>query len=415
MNVLLKQMLRRAFRRGSVTVITGKNTRDTFGDGSGMSVAFRLTDRRAEWAMILDPELKIGELFMQGRLVMEKGSIYDFLEVGLANLHNRAYPLSSRILNRVRTAFRRLKQMNRGKRAARNVAHHYDLDAGLYDLFLDPDRQYSCAYFEHPHQSLEEAQIAKKRHIAAKLAVEPGHKVLDVGCGWGGLGLYLADIAGADVVGITLSQEQFKIARDRAVARGLQNRVEFRIEDYRHTEGRFDRIVSVGMFEHVGVGYYDTYFRHCARLLDDNGVMLLHTIGRTTGPGATNPWISKYIFPGGYIPSLEEITPSIERAGFLITDVEVLRLHYAATLRAWRERFLINRAKAEALYDERFVRMWEFYLSACEASFRCGDDVVYQIQISKQVDTLPLTRDYITERENRLRQREKAHLRLAAE
>ena len=415
MNVLLREMLRRAIRRGSVTVITGKDTRDTFGDGSGMSIAFRLKDRRAEWALILDPELKFGELFMQGRLVMEQGSIYDFLEIGLANLHNRPYPLSSRILNRVRTWFRRFKQMNRGKRSARNVAHHYDLDAGLYDLFLDPDRQYSCAYFEHPHQSLEEAQVAKKRHIAAKLAVEPGHKVLDVGCGWGGLGLYLADIAGADVVGITLSQEQFKIARDRAVARGLQNRVEFRIEDYRHTEGRFDRIVSVGMFEHVGVGYYDTYFRHCARLLDDNGVMLLHTIGRTTGPGSTNPWIAKYIFPGGYIPSLEEIAPWIERAGLLITDVEVLRLHYAGTLRAWRERFLINRAKAAALYDERFVRMWEFYLASCEASFRCGDDVVYQIQISKQVDTLPLTRGYITERENRLRQREKAHLRLAAE
>jgi cyclopropane-fatty-acyl-phospholipid synthase len=415
MNVLLKQMLRRAIRRGCVTVITGKNTRDTFGDGSGTSIALRLKDRRAEWALILNPELKLGELFMQGRLVMEEGSIYDLMEIALANLHNHPYPLTSRILSRVRTWFRRLKQMNRGKRSARNVAHHYDLDAGLYDLFLDPDRQYSCAYFEHPHQSLEEAQVAKKRHIAAKLAVEPGHRVLDVGCGWGGLGLYLADIAGADVVGITLSQEQFKIARDRAAARGLENRVEFRVEDYRHTEGRFDRIVSVGMFEHVGVGYYDTYFGHCERLLDDNGVMLLHTIGRTTGPGATNPWIAKYIFPGGYIPSLEEITPSIERAGLLVTDVEVLRLHYAGTLRAWRERFLANRAKAVALYDERFARMWEFYLAACEASFRAGDDVVYQIQISKQVDTLPLTRDYIAEREGRLRQREKAHLRLAAE
>ncbi len=415
MNVLLKQMLRRAIRRGCLTVITGENTRDTFGDGSGVSIALRLKDRRAEWALVLNPELKLGELFMQGRLVMETGSIYDVMEIVLANLHNRPYPLSSRILSRVRTWFRGLKQMNRGERSARNVAHHYDLDAGLYDLFLDPDRQYSCAYFEHPHQSLEEAQVAKKRHIAAKLAVEPGHRVLDVGCGWGGLGLYLADIAGADVVGITLSQEQFKIARDRASARGLQNRVEFRIEDYRHTEGRFDRIVSVGMFEHVGVGYYDTYFGHCERLLDDNGVMLLHTIGRTTGPGATNPWIAKYIFPGGYIPSLEEITPSIERAGLLVTDVEVLRLHYAGTLRAWRERFLTNRAKAVALYDERFARMWEFYLASCEASFRSADDVVYQIQISKQVDTLPLTRDYIAERERRLRQREKAHLRLAAE
>jgi cyclopropane-fatty-acyl-phospholipid synthase len=407
-------MLRRVVSHGNVRLLTVSGS-ERFGDGIGPKVTLRLTDRLAEWQLLLDPELKLGELYMQNRLTVEKGSIYDFLETVIVNLHGRPYPFFARLLYRLRTWLRRFHQMNRGRRSSRNVAHHYDLDAGLYDLFLDPDRQYSCAYFDHPHQRLEDAQIAKKRRITAKLAVEPGHKVLDIGCGWGGLGLYLADIAGADVTGITLSQEQYKIAHQRALARGLQNRAEFRIEDYRHTNGRFDRIVSVGMFEHVGVPYYDTFFGHCARLLDDNGVMLLHTIGRTTGPGSTNPWIAKYIFPGGYIPDLAEITPAITRAGMIVTDVEVLRLHYADTLRAWRERFLANRARAEALYDASFVRMWEFYLAASEASFRAADDVVYQIQISKQVDTLPLTRRYITEREARLLQREKAVLRLAAE
>lgn len=414
MNVFLKTMLRHVLVHGDVRVITASGSH-RFGDGIGPHVTIRIADRRAEWALLFDPEMSVGELYMDGRLTVEEGSIYDFLETVLGNLHNRPYPLSSRILYFFRSALRRLQQMNRGRRSVANVAHHYDLDAGLYDLFLDPDRQYSCAYFEHPYASLEEAQIAKKRHITAKLAVEPGHKVLDIGCGWGGLGLYLADIAGADVVGITLSSEQYKTARRRAIERRMQNRVDFRIEDYRQTQGTFDRIVSVGMFEHVGVPYYDTFFRHCARLLDENGVMLLHTIGRTSAPGATNPWIAKYIFPGGYIPNLSEIIPAITKAGLLVADVEVLRLHYADTLRAWRERFLFNRAKVEALYDARFVRMWEFYLACCEASFRCGDDVVYQIQISKQVDTLPVTRRYIAEREARLRERERAVLRLAAE
>ncbi len=415
MKALLKPMLRRAIREGSVTLIHADGDISSFGDGTGTPITLHLKDRRASWALLLDPELKLGELYMDGRLELEHGTIYDFLETTLQNLRNRPYPLASRILYRLRTWVRRLHQLNRGSRSRRNVAHHYDLSARLYDLFLDPDRQYSCAYFEHPYQSLEEAQIAKKRHITAKLAVEPGHRVLDIGCGWGGLGLYLAGIAGADVVGITLSTEQHAIAAERARTSGLQNRAEFRIEDYRETEGRFDRIVSVGMFEHVGVGYYNTFFQHCARLLDDNGVMLLHTIGRTTGPGATNPWIAKYIFPGGYIPDLEEMVPAIEGAGLMITDVEVLRLHYANTLRAWRERFMARAAEAEALYDARFVRMWEFYLASCEASFRCGDDVVYQIQITRQVDTLPITRDYINEREKRLLERERAPLRIAAE
>ena len=415
MMVLLKPMLRRAIRRGAVTLVSPSGKTWHFGNGAGPPVTVRLADRRAALALMLDPELKLGELYMEGRLTIERGSIYDFLETAIDNLHGRPYPLTSRLWYRLRTRLRRLQQMNRGRRSKNNVAHHYDLDAGLYDLFLDPDRQYSCAYFEHPYQSLEEAQLAKKRHIVAKLAVEPGHKVLDIGCGWGGLGLYLADIADADVLGITLSREQYVVAQERALSRGLQNRAEFRIEDYREMQGRFDRIVSVGMFEHVGVGYYKTFFKHCARLLDDNGVMLLHTIGRTSGPGATNPWIAKYIFPGGYIPALEEIVPAIEGAGLMVTDVEVLRLHYAETLKDWRERFMANAAKVKALYDERFVRMWEFYLAACEASFRSGDDVVYQIQIARQVDTLPITRGYIAERERRLLERERAPLRIAAE
>ncbi|MFC5069137.1 class I SAM-dependent methyltransferase [Flaviflagellibacter deserti] len=415
MAMILGGMLRRAILRGSLDVLTAQGRRLSFGDGTGNKVVIRFTDAAAQRALIADPEMKLGELYMDGRLVMEQGSIYDLLNLVLLNLRHRPYPLTARILERGRILLRRFAQWNRGVRSKRNVAHHYDLDRRLYDLFLDSDRQYSCAYFQRPGQSLEEAQLAKKRHIVAKLAVEPGNKVLDIGCGWGGLGLYLAETAGAEVVGITLSEEQFAIARDRAEQSGMQDRVEFRIEDYRETQGTFDRIVSVGMFEHVGVGYYGTFFRQCARLLDEDGVMLIHTIGRTTGPGVTNPWITKYIFPGGYLPDLEEIIPAIEKAGLIITDVEILRLHYAETLKAWRERFMARREEAKALYDERFCLMWEFYLAGCEATFRNGDDVVFQLQIAKKVDALPLTRDYIAERERMLQEAENAPLRLAGE
>ncbi len=415
MAVILGSMLRQAILRGSLDIITAQGRRLSFGDGTGTKVVLRFTDAAAQRALIADPEMKLGELYMDGRLVIEQGSTYDLLNLVLLNLRNRPYPLTARILARGRILLRRFAQWNWSVRSKRNVAHHYDLDRRLYDLFLDSDRQYSCAYFQRPGQSLEEAQLAKKRHIVAKLAVEPGNKVLDIGCGWGGLGLYLAETAGAEVVGITLSEEQFAIARDRAEQSGMQDRVEFRIEDYRETQGTFDRIVSVGMFEHVGVGYYGTFFRQCARLLEEDGVMLIHTIGRTTGPGVTNPWITKYIFPGGYLPDLEEIIPAIEKAGLIITDVEILRLHYAETLKAWRERFMARREEAKALYDERFCRMWEFYLAGCEATFRNGDDVVFQLQIAKKVDALPLTRDYIAERERMLQETENAPLRLAGE
>jgi cyclopropane-fatty-acyl-phospholipid synthase len=415
MAMLLESMMRHAIRRGSLDVITHDGKRFRTGDGTGPDLAIRFTDAAAQRALLRNPDLALGELYMQGRLVVEDGSVADVLDLMLGNLHGRPYPAASRARARVRKLVRQWQQMNRGARSRRNVAHHYDLDRRLYDLFLDADRQYSCAYFEHPGQSLDDAQLAKKRHITAKLAVEPGHRVLDIGCGWGGLGLYLAEQAGADVTGITLSEEQLAIARGRAQERHLDRHVDFRLEDYRNTRGSFDRIVSVGMFEHVGVGFYDTYFQQCARLLAPDGVMLMHTIGRIDGPGSNNPWVEKYIFPGGYIPAMSEITASIERSGLIVTDVEVLRLHYAETLKAWRERFMARREEAARLYDEAFVRMWEFYLAGSEASFRCGDIVVFQVQLAKRIETLPITRGYIAEREQDLRRREAVPLRLAGE
>jgi len=280
---------------------------------------------------------------MNGTLVIEQGTIADLLELAMSQDASGKPPRWARPQWVMRYLLRRLAQFNVRFRSKQNVAHHYDLDGRLYSLFLDADRQYSCAYFENPEQSLDDAQLAKKRHLAAKLLPARGSRVLDIGSGWGGLGLYLAEICGANVTGVTLSEEQFKLSRARADEKGLNGQVEFRLQDYRDIEERFDRIISVGMFEHVGVGYYDAFFRKCAELLTKDGVMVLHSIGRSEGPGITNPWIAKYIFPGGYIPALSEVLPAIERAGLLVDDVEILRLHYAETLKIWRERFLAHR------------------------------------------------------------------------
>eukprot|EP01037_Dinobryon_pediforme_P006972 gene6972-biopygen4448 len=316
-------------------------------------------------------------------------------------------PFFVKILERSRHALRYVLQNNTTTNSKRNVAHHYDLDDRLYQLFLDDDRQYSCAYFEHENDSLEAAQLAKKRHITAKLLVEPGMSVLDIGCGWGGMALYLARMAGAGSVrGITLSEEQHRNANARVVNANLNDVVTIALEDYRHTQGTFDRIVSVGMFEHVGAPYYRDFFKICANRLKDDGVMLLHTIGNCDEPAPTNPFIAKYIFPGGYIPSLSEICREVELLGLMIIDVEVKRLHYAYTLREWRKRFLARRDEALQIYDERFCKMWEFYLAASEASFRYEGIVVFQIQLAKQQDSVPLTRDYIAKREALLRQAE---------
>jgi cyclopropane-fatty-acyl-phospholipid synthase len=404
MDRLLRILLSQFVRRGNFQLTTARGTIMHFGDGTGDPVAIRFTTSKIERAVLLDPELKFGEGYMDGTVVIEQGTIADALAIIMHSNADGLPPKWARLQWLLRYLHRRWKQFNPRTRARRNVAHHYDLDGRLYSLYLDADQQYSCAYFESPDQSLDDAQLAKKRHLAAKLLLNSNRqRVLDIGCGWGGLALYLAEYGGAQTTGITLSQEQFTRARARATEKGLEQTAEFRLQDYRDVNETFDRIVSVGMFEHVGVVHYDTFFRKCAQLLDRDGVMVLHTIGRPEGPGITNPWISKYIFPGGYIPALSEAMRAIERAGLLVADVEILRLHYAETLKHWRERFLAHRDDAERLYDERFVRMWEFYLAASEMSFREQMMMVMQIQITKRQDVVPLTRDYITREEARLR------------
>jgi cyclopropane-fatty-acyl-phospholipid synthase len=362
--------------------------------------------------------LRFGEAYMDGSVVVEHGTIADVLAIVLGQRHPAGLPSWAQLRWLARYLHRRLKQFNPRGRARRNVAHHYDLDGQLYALFLDADRQYSCAYFETEEQSLDDAQLAKKRHLAAKLLMAKDRRVLDIGCGWGGLALYLAELCGARVTGITLSEQQLSLSRARASEKGLSEQVEFRLQDYRDMAEKFDRIVSVGMFEHVGVGFYDAFFRKCRGLLDDDGVMLLHSIGRSEGPNVTNPWLEKYIFPGGYIPALSEVLPAVERAGLLVTDIEILRLHYAETLKAWRARFLAHREQVERLYDMRFTRMWEFYLAASEMAFREQAMMVFQLQLTKKQGIVPMTRDYITREEARLRaleHRGRPALRLAGE
>ena len=416
MDRLLQTLFGAFIRRGTFKLTTSRGKAFTFGDGTGAPVAVRLTTRATELGILFDPELKFGEAYMDGTLVVEHGTIADVLAVLLGQ--GMEAPNWARLQWLLRYVGRRLSQFNPRKRARRNVAHHYDLDGRLYSLFLDADRQYSCAYFETPDSSLDDAQLAKKRHLAAKLRLEPDQRVLDIGCGWGGLGLYLAELGGGDVTGITLSQEQHAVANERAAEKGLRHRARFLLQDYRDMRDRFDRIVSVGMFEHVGISHYEAFFGKCAELLSDDGVMMLHSIGRSEGPNVTNPWIAKYVFPGGYIPALSEVVPAIERVGLLVTDIEILRLHYAETLKAWRERFLAHREDVERIYEPRFVRMWEFYLAASEMSFREQNMMVMQIQLAKRQGVVPNTRDYISREERRLAAAEgkrRPPLRLAGE
>lgn len=388
-------ILDRLVRQGGIVVIDIQGRAHHAPGHEQAPLVVRLKDAGLGWRILDDPGLVLGEAYMDGRVVVERGSIYDLLELGARHLNelaNNGIPLAQRLAGWVG---RRIHQWNPVERARHNVAHHYDLSGELYRLFLDSDRQYSCAYFASPGMTLEEAQAAKKRHLAAKLLLRPGQRVLDIGSGWGGLGLYLAKVGGCDVTGLTLSEEQLKESNARARAAGLADRVRFELQDYRAATGSFDRIVSVGMFEHVGVNHYRTFFRKARELLKPDGVMVLHAIGRAHGPWYTHPFIRKYIFPGGHLPALSEVLPAIERAGLWVTDIEILRLHYAETLRAWRQRFLAAWGKAEALYDARFCRMWEFYLAACEVFFREQDGMVFQIQLARSRDAVPLTRDYI--------------------
>lgn len=391
----LDVMLRTMLQHGALTVVMPDGSRNNYGCQTGQPVTVRLQDTATVRHFVLNPELALGEAYMNGKLTIDGDDLQGLLGLIVRNVHGGPRVWWQKPFNGMRVALRRLAQNNAIHRARRNVAHHYDLSAQLYDLFLDADKQYSCGYFRHPNDTLEQAQTQKKEHIARKLLIEPGMRVLDIGCGWGGMALTLARDHGAKVLGVTLSEEQHAFATQRAVTEGLADKVEFRLYDYRNLTGSFDRIVSVGMFEHVGLPHYDTYFNAIKNLLAPDGIALVHTIGWTAPPSATNPWISKYIFPGGYIPTLSETMAGVENARLWAADVECWRLHYAYTLRHWFDRFNANVDDVRAIYDDRFVRMWRFYLAACEQTFRYGRQAVFQLQLSREVDAVPLTRDYL--------------------
>ena len=411
--MLLNSVLSRFIRIGRLSLIDAAGRRHAFEGGPGPAVSIRLHDPTLHWKLLANPRLCVPEAYMDGTLTVEEGSLYDFIDVLCANDAELDESLPMRLAMAGKRLVRRVYQYNPVPQARRNVAHHYDLSDQLYELFLDRDRQYSCAYFCSPNDDIDTAQQNKKRHIAAKLLLRPGQRVLDIGSGWGGLALYLAGESDVEVTGLTLSEEQLKVANRRAAAAGLADRVRFYLRDYREESGRYDRIVSVGMFEHVGVNQYPAYFRQLRELLTPDGVALLHSIGRMDGPGATNPWLRKYIFPGGYSPALSEVVPHAERARLWITDIEILRLHYAETLRAWRGRFEHHRDRIRALYDERFCRMWEMYLVGSELAFRRGGHLVFQMQLAKAVETVPLTRDYMLDWERARSLREPATGRAA--
>ncbi len=398
--MLVANFLERFVTSGHLVLIDAKGRRHSFGDASAQpSLTVRLHSKALHRRLGLNPRLAIGEAYMDGTLTVENGDISDFFEFVGHNIRNlrREGPLGKAATAFIRHIARPIQQHNPIRRAQTNVAHHYDLSDDLFDLFLDEDRQYSCAYFPNTNTTLDQAQHAKKRHIASKLLLEPGMRVLDIGSGWGGLGLYLARETGANVTGVTLSREQHQVSVQRAQDAGLKDQVRFLLQDYREVTGPFDRIVSVGMFEHVGARHYLEFFRHVRRLLTDRGVMLLHSIGRFTEPGNTNAWLRKYIFPGGYTPALSEVFTALEQAGLISTDVEILRTHYAETLRHWHRRFRENRSTVAEMYDERFCRMWEFYLLGCEMSFRFDDQMVFQLQLAKDRYATPETRDYMVD------------------
>ena len=391
----INRMLSLMIQRDTLQVTMPDGQIHSYGDGTGNPVQVRLHDTATVRRLALNPELALGESYMNGTLTIAEDDIQGLLALAVRNLNGAPRVWWQRIIPRLRIAMRRINQNNIAPRAKRNVAHHYDLSGELYDLFLDADRQYSCGYFRKDNDTLEQAQINKKHHIARKLMLEPGMQVLDIGCGWGGMALTLAQDYGADVLGITLSEEQHALATKRAADAGLSDKVTFKLCDYRDVEGQFDRIVSVGMFEHVGLPHFTDYFDAIRDLLTPDGVALIHTIGWTGTPDATNPWIAKYIFPGGYIPTMSETMTAVEKSGLWPADIECWRLHYAYTLRHWFDRFNQSHEEVSAIYDDRFVRMWRFYLAASEQTFRHGQQAVFQFQLSRKIDAVPLTRDYL--------------------
>jgi cyclopropane-fatty-acyl-phospholipid synthase len=397
---LLSHMLKGFVRTGTLNVIDAEGKRHVFSGQPGPEVTFRLHDKSLYSKLFFNPEMGAGEGYMDGTLTFENCSLADFLRFFSINrLALGSYPLQA-FLRKISRQLRAFQQSNPIGKAQENVAHHYDLSNDFYKLFLDEDMQYSCAYFLHADETLEQAQLNKKRHLAAKLRLEPGQRVLDIGSGWGGLALYLASVADVEVVGVTLSKEQYALSAQRAKDLGLDDRVNFKLLDYRHVNEPFDRIISVGMFEHVGVRHYGEFFGKIYNLLTDSGVALIHSIGHMSPPGTASPWLRRYIFPGAYSPALSEVFTALELNSLWATDVEILRLHYADTMHEWHNRFEKNRTQIAQMYDERFCRMWEFYLVSVEMMFRTGSQMVFQMQVAKQRDAAPLTRDYIAKQES---------------
>jgi cyclopropane-fatty-acyl-phospholipid synthase len=399
---LIGRMIDKLLRKGSITIIEPGKAPQTYGPGGGKSLTVRMTDRKVVFDIARNPRLGLGEAYMDGRLVIEDGTALDLLELITSSNPWEEGKDSRGILSRGKRLVS-LFRTNNPARSKRNVAHHYDLGDELYETFLDSDRQYSCAYFTDIHNDLEQAQWEKKAHIAAKLDLKPGQRVLDIGCGWGGLALFMHSQAGVDVLGITLSEDQLRIARERAEKAGVSDHVKFELIDYRKLEGEFDRIVSVGMFEHVGADHYDEFFSACRKLLKRDGVMLLHTIGKLGSASKPDPFTDKWIFPGYHLPSLSEMCASSEKVRLIVSDVETLRLHYAYTLRHWLENVMANRDKIVGMYDERFLRMWEYYLAGGIVMFESGAACNYQVQYVRDRNALPITRDYMAEAEKRLR------------
>lgn len=404
----LSHMMKSFIRKGCLTVIDAEGKRHVFKGTPGPQVTMRLTDRKLYRTLVFNAELAAGEAYMDGTMRFEEGStLRDFLTLFSVNrLSLGSYPIQ-KVLRAIKMRFRKRQQSNRKGQAQQNVAHHYDLGNDFYRLFLDENMLYSCAYFREQGETLEQAQRNKLRLLASKLGLKPGMKVLDIGCGWGDLALYLAALEDVDVLGVTLSGEQQVLASQRAVKAGLAERVHFELKDYRDVEGSFDRIVSVGMFEHVGVHHYDEFFKKLNALMPDDGLALLHSIGHMSPPGMASPWLRKYIFPGAYSPALSEVFEVVERNSLWVTDLEFLRVHYATTLAHWAARFEANREKVVALYDERFARMWEFYLISAEMMFRTGSQLVFHMQLSRSRDAAPIVRDYITDRQRDYIEREK--------
>jgi cyclopropane-fatty-acyl-phospholipid synthase len=402
----LSHMLKSFVRVGTLKVVDADGFVHIFAGAPGPHVTMVLTDRSLYRKLFFNPELHAGEAYMDGRMRFEDGTLRDFLTLFSINrLSLGAYPLQ-KVLRRISRGLKRFQQANRVGQAQRNVAHHYDLGNAFYRLFLDEGMQYSCAYFLSDEESLEEAQQNKLRLIAAKLDLKPGLRVLDIGSGWGDLALYLGRVAEVEVTGVTLSKEQHALSNEKARAAGLGNRVRFELLDYRELKGRFDRIVSVGMFEHVGVHHYGEFFAKVNALIEDDGLMLLHSIGHMSPPGTAGPWLRKYIFPGAYSPALSEVFTAVEQASLWVTDLEILRLHYAKTLNHWWRRFEANRAKIAAMYDERFCRMWEFYLVSAEIMFLTGSQMVFHMQLARKRDAAPIVRDYVTDLQRAYRETE---------